>query len=59
MELTLDLEEELYQRLAAKSKSLGFAGPEEYVKHLLDQRMNKDVATEEKIAKKLKDLGYM
>lgn len=59
MKVTLDIDDPLYDKISSKSKSLGFDKVEDYITYLISEKTKQDKADEEKIAKKLEDLGYM
>lgn len=59
MKVTLNIDDSIYEKISSKSKSLGFDKVEDYITYLISEKTKQDKADEEKIAKKLEDLGYM
>ena len=59
MEITIQLTDEQYVKFQQKAKSMGFDTVKKYLKKLVDKEIENIIAEEDKIAEKLKVLGYM
>jgi hypothetical protein len=59
MNVTLNISDELFARIENQSHLFGFTKPEDYILDVLEKKLDSTASEEEKIEKKLKELGYM
>lgn len=66
MDLVLDVDDDLYERLARRAESQGFESPEDYAHTVLDTVLDelesgerRATATDDDVQERLEDLGYL
>jgi len=60
MELTLELDNEVYERLERRADHHGFESPEEYGAIMIDTVLNElETDKDDEVRNRLEDLGYL